>query len=244
MPVSAGEFNEWLERESLTTSASALAAATGINRSTLKNQMRRGSVLETTVIEVCRAYGRSPVEALSAFAPYRNLAATAKPPLSEEIISQIHLVDLVSEYEVRTSKAHAQRQTPRLPLVPFPHDGSVRAWLDAVDPGDIRKFMMRETGIVATNIALQLGDNRLTPALAIAASTAAQVSSVSGFVVTGLLAPSEAQWPTRAREDALLGMSDLQLLEAMAYRIHRLKRKITNRDDALEHASDLATMLG
>lgn len=244
MSVSAAEFKKWLESASLSDSATTLSEATGLNRGTLRNQMLRGSVAETTVIEVARVYGLSPLQALAAFTPYHDLRSEPLMPTEAELLSQVQVADLMAEFQFRTSKKYRGASIRNLPLFDLPHEGSIRAWIDAIDLGDIRKAMTAATGVAAPNIGSQLTDNRLSPALAVAAAKAAGVSIASAFVITGLITPAEGGWPVRAREDALLGVSDAQLVDVIYARIHLLQRKLKQRKEAHEYANKMTELLG
>lgn len=245
MPVSAAEFREWLEGRSLSPSPTALSALTGINRGTLNNQLRRGNVAESTVIAIARATGMNVIDALSVFSPYQVIKTRPIEPSSAEILSQVHHADLMAELQFRTSKKHYPRELRKgIDLIPFPHDGSVRTWIDSIDPGDIRQQMSQETGMALTYIATQLTENKLNPSLAIAASRAGGGSFATGLVVTELITPAEGGWQIRAREDELLEVSDDVLVEAISARIHLLQRRVKQRKEAREYAEKMTELLG
>lgn len=245
MPVSTAEFREWLERRSLSPSPTALSTLTGINRGTLNNQLRRGNVAESTVIAIARATGMNVIDALSAFEPYRIIKSRPIEPSPAEVLSQVHHADLMAELQFRTSQKHYPRGLRKeIDLIAFPHDGSVRAWIDAIDPGDIRQRMSNDTGMALTYIATQLTENKLNPHLAIAASRAGEGSFATGLVVTELITPAEGGWQIRAREDELLEASDDVLVDAISARIHLLQRRVKQRKEALEYAEKMTELLG
>lgn len=226
MSISTAELRAWLAGESLPTSITALSKMTGISRQTLKNQSSRGSVTEATVIEIARTAGRHPVSVLSCFTAYKRMSSNMLEPNRAELLSQIHLTDLMVELLARTSKPHAAHlHHPRLPLIPFPHPGSVKAWIEAIDRGNLRKTMTAKTGATASNISTQISDNRLSPSLAYTASLAGNVSPASGFVITGLLTPDEAGWAPRAREAALQEVSTVELVDVVSVRLRRFRKK-------------------
>ena len=226
MSISTAELRAWLSGESLPTSLTALSKMTGISRETLKNQSDRERMAEATVIEIARASGRHPISVLSCFSTYTNISSNRRGPSRAELLSQIHLTDLMVEFLARTSKPRAAHiHHPRLPLMPFPHPGSVKAWIEAIDPGTIRKAMTLETGVTASNLSSQISQNRLSPSLAYAASRAGNVSPASGFVITGLLTPDEAGWAPRAREVALQEVTTAELVEVVSVRLRRFRNK-------------------
>lgn len=244
MSIGSAEFKEWLKHSNLSTSASDLSKLAGINRTTLRNQLLRGSVPETTVVEISRASSLDPLEALGSFHFYEDLVSGTRRPTEDELISQTHVADLMAEFLWRTSKRYRATFTPRPAMVPFPHDGSVRAWIEAIDPGDLRKSMSRRSGIATSNIATQLTNNKLTPGLAYMAAKLSNVSLASGLVVSGLITQGEGRWPVRAREDAVMESTDQLLVDSILSRLSGLSRKISNRTEALDEAQRLAELLG
>jgi hypothetical protein len=245
VPVSATEFKAWLDRASISSSPTALSGLTGLNRGTLNNQLRRGNVAESTVIAVARASGMNVLHALAAFSPYSDIQSRPIAPSHAELLSQVHHADLMAELQFRTSNKHYPRALRQdIPLITFPHDGSIRAWVDSIDPGDIRHRMSEETGMALTYIATQLTENKLNPHLAVAASRAGGVSFVSGLVVTEVITPAEGGWPVRAREDALLETSDDELVDVISARINLLQRKVKQRKEAREYAEKMTELLG
>lgn len=245
MPVSAKEFKSWLDAASVSASPAALSALTGLNRGTLGNQLRRGNVAESTVVAVARAAQIGVLHALTAFTGYRDVLSRAVEPSAPEVLSQIHLADLMAELQFRTSKRHYPRELrSHIPLIDFPHDGSHRAWVDAIDPGDLRHRMAAETGMAQTYIITSLTENKLTPPLAAAASRASGRSFASGLVVIGLISPDEGGWQVRAREDELLEISDDALVELISSRINLLQRRVKQRKEAHEYAEKMTELLG
>lgn len=245
MPVSAKEFKSWLDAESISTSPAALSALTGLHRGTLGNQLRRGNVAEATVIAVARAVDMDVLQALKAFSPYRDVCSRPKEPSAAEVLSQVHHADLMAELQFRTSKKHYPRELrAHIPLIEFPHDGSNRAWIDAIDAGDVRHRMAAETGMALTYIITSLTENKLTPQLAVAASRATGGSYASGLVVIGLITPLEGGWQVRAREDELLEISDDALVEQISARINLLQRRVKQRKEAREYAEKMTELLG
>jgi hypothetical protein len=244
MAVSGSEFTQWLEKSGLSTSGSELSRRIGVHRLTVGNQIRRGSVPETTVVGVARAYGLDPVTALAHFPGYQDLDTRPRPPSSAEAISQIHMADLMAEIQVRTASAYAREGHIREPFTAFPHTGSHRAWIDSIDRGDVRHDVAEQTGIAITYLYAQLSDNKLTPLQAVTAARISGTSMVCGLVVVGLLTTEEGAWPEEVREEALKAMEDDPLMELVQQRITLLRRRIKQRKEALEYAEKLAEAIG
>lgn len=245
MPVAAAEFESWLERVGVTPSATVLSAMTGLNRGTLNNQLRRGNVAENTVVEMARATGRDIMEVLAEFTPYQDVDSRDRAPLIKEVLSQVHVADLMAELQFRASTEHYPRELRAdIELIEYPHDGSHRAWIDAIDPGEIRHRMAEKTGMAVNYVFTALSDNRLTAPLALAAAHVAGTSFTSGLVVVGMVSEREAGWPLRSREDALLEVSDEELVEIIAGRINLLQRRLKKKNEARIYAEQMQELLG
>lgn len=244
MAVSGSEFTQWLEESGLSTSGSELSRMIGVHRLTVGNQIRRGSVPETTIVGVARAYDIDPVTALGYFPGYEDLDARPRPPSSAEAVSQIHIADLMAEIQVRTASSYAREGHIREPLTAFPHTGSHRAWIDSIDRGDIRHDVAEQTGTAITYLYTQLSENKLTPLQAVTAARISETSMVSGLVVVGLLTMKEGGWADDVRETALSAMEDDPLMELVQQRITLLRRRIKQRKEAIEYAEKLAEAIG
>ena len=207
MSVSAKAFTAWRQLAAPGESTAALCRLAGIKRSTLAQQLVRGKVSESTVVRVARACDLEPVQALSYFEEYSGLAAGVRPPLDAELISQVNYVSIL---KVLVARSEGEDRMPELSA--YPHPYSVRAWFDAVDPGDLRQRLAAETGVAPQNLSAQLQAGRLSPELAVAAGRLAGVSLASGLVVTGVLTPDEAGWPLQGREQALFRLSASELV--------------------------------
>lgn len=243
VPLPGAELIAWLEKSSYPTSVSELSRTISIARGTVRNQIARNSVAETTVVAIARAFGGNVLRALGSFGAYAGLAEETRGPLPTEVLSQVHYSDVLSELLARSGHEAAPQLRAR-DLIGIPHDESVRAWLDAVDAGELRRRISDETGVATNNISTQLTHNRLAPELAFAASRLTGVSLASGLVVTGLITPMEGLWPARAREDALLEASDEVLLEVAQERLNMLQRLVRRRKAAAELEAQLSEFLG
>lgn len=243
MPLPGAELLAWLESNGYPTSVSELSRAISLPRGTLRNQIARNSVAETTVVALARAYGGNVLRALGSFEAYAGLADESRGPLPAEVLSQIHYSDVLAELLARSGRASARDLRGR-ELVGIPHEESVRSWLDAVDSGELRRRVSEETGVATNNISTQLTHNRLSPDLAYAASRLAGVSLASGFVVTGLISPAEGLWPARAREESLLEASDEDLLSEAQDRLSMLQRLVRRRRAAADLETKLSEFLG
>lgn len=243
MPISAVAFNEWLVKSGLPEGASELSRLLKMKRTTLINQRTRGHVAVSTVITAARAARLNPLDALASFEPYVALIEDRKPVTTAELLSQVSHVDAVVELlsRIRADFAQALGVTP---MEAVPHDGSVRNWIDAIDPGELRRHVSAKGGISLSNLSALFTDNRLPPELAIIASRFAGVSSTSGLVVSGLVTPSEADWPLYGRENALSELGDLELINLVSSRLAALHRQTKKKVDAEEAITNYLETLG
>lgn len=245
MPVSASAFKDWLEGCGLTTSPSQLSRISGFHRVTLTNQMKRGNVPESVVVAIARASNMDPVRGLAAFAGYEDIDTRPRQPTAMELLSQVHHLDLMAELQHRSSQKKFPRALRKeFTLIDFPYDGSHRSWIDAIDTGEVRHQIAELTSTSVTYVYAQLTDNKLGPVQAVTAGRITGGSMTSGLVVTGLLTPLEGGWPIRAREDALLEVSDDDLIELIRQRIQILQRRQRQRKEALDYAEKLTELLG
>ena len=226
MTVPAKAFQQWLDGVAGTTSHAAVCRAAGIKRSTLAQQLVRGRVSVATVAAVSRSLQRPVVDSLSAFAKFKDLSAGVRTPTPAELLSQVCDTDLLTEILNRSRTADTGLEAALLELSPAPHRTSVRTWLDAVGPADLRQQVAREAGIAPQNLSAQISANRLSAELAIASARIAGVGLANGLVATGFLTPSEAGWQPGARSAALHQTPDSTLVALAAERLEALSRTL------------------
>ncbi|MBG6191715.1 hypothetical protein IWX64_002682 [Arthrobacter sp. CAN_A212] len=240
MPLAAHEFQRWSDARIPGQSVREISQATGIKWTTLHQQIVRGKVAEATVVAVARAYEMAPLSALSDFELYADLASGVKPPTNAELISQIHYLDVLREVLVR-----ADELLPFMPgdLRAFPHTDSTRAWIDAIDPGDLRTAMAARLGVTSSTFSSRLKRN-LPAEIAVDVARYAGVSLASGLVVTGLLTESEGGWPPDARLGGLQALTDSDLLTVATQKLSVQNRKYWGRDHDRSRAKEMWENLG
>lgn len=226
MSVPAKAFQQWLNVVAPGTSMAAVSALAGIKRSTLAQQLVRGKVSISTIVNISRALNVDVVGSLAGFDTYRDLATGSKPPTEAELISQISDVELLQQIILRNGAAEFRAPAPQQPLGPLPHSTSVRNWVGAIDTMDLRQRISQELRMAPQNFSAQLSANRLRPDLAIAAARIAGVGLANGLVVTGLLTPQEAGWPRGAREQVLAELPDADLVALAAVRLEALSKTL------------------
>jgi hypothetical protein len=238
MAVTAKAFQLWRSRIAPEDTVSDLCRVAGIKRSTLAQQLVRGKVSVPTVVAIARGYRLSPVEALAAFDGYEDLPGGIAPPTNAELVSQVSHIDILRLLVARSEDRERAGADLQFGLAPFPHRSSVRAWIEAVDPGDLRQRLAERTGVARQNLSAQLTAGRLAPEIAVEAARIAGVSRTSGLVVTGLLTPQEGGWPEDGRARALCALSDLDLVLLARDRLDVLGKQIrrTEFDDGKDRA--------
>ncbi|MBG6190786.1 hypothetical protein IWX64_001738 [Arthrobacter sp. CAN_A212] len=244
MAVTAKSFQLWRSQIAPNDTVSDLCRKAGIKRSTLGQQLVRGKVAVVTIVSIARAYGLHPVEALGNFEGYRDLPGGMRGPTDAELISQVSHIDILRLVVARSRDEEAMGHPVKLDLVPFPHQTSVRAWVDAVDTGDLRQALARKTGVAPQNLSAQLTAGRLTPELALEAARLAGVSLASGLVVTNLITPSEGGWPVEGRHQALGRKSDAGLVLLARDRLDVLGKALKKLEQANSREQDLWENLG
>lgn len=212
MAVAAKAFQLWRSGIAPQASVTEVCRVAGIKRSTLAQQLVRGKVSVTTIIAIARGYGIAPIEALARFEGYEDLPVGVRPPTAAELVSQVSHVDVLRLVVARSSDQECAGTDLQMNLAPYPHRHSVRAWVEAIDPGDLRQQLALTTGVARQNLSAQLTAGRLAPDIAVQAARIADVSLVSGLVVTGLLTPEEGGWPQDGRARVLCAMPDLELV--------------------------------
>lgn len=251
MPIPAKAFQRWLHGIAPHTSTSDVCRVSGIKRTTLAQQLVRGKVAETTVVNISRAYNVNPVSALAAFDAYR-LLTDPHPPTRPELVSQISTADLLRAVLARATAdpggapapAEAAEPAGSSALEPAPHATSVKNWVEAIDDGELRHRVSVATGIAPQNYSAQLTANRLAPELAVATSLAAGVGPASGLVATGLVTEAEAGWLPEARQSALDSLSDGELTTLAGDRLQTLGRALRRQEHDHEKTEKIWENLG
>lgn len=240
MTVPAKAFQRWRFDVAPNENLADLCRRAGFKRATLAQQLVRGRVSVSAVIAIARGLGLQPVASLSAFDHYRSLAAGMREPSRDELLSQVSHLDVLEYLVARSRCGDGEPPTPG----PYPHPASVRMWIDAIDTGELRQRMATVAEVAPQNISASIMANRLSPSLALAASTLTGVSSTSGFVVTGELTPAEGGWPSDGRERALMDCSDAEVVLLAQGRLEEMAKSARKLEREDQRARDLWETLG
>lgn len=220
MPITAKEFQHWADTRLSGKSWAIISKASGVKRTTLHQQIVRGRVSETTLVAVARAYALPVVQSLSEFEPYSDLATGIGIVSAEELLSQIIYSDVLKEI---LQRAGDYSELSELDLRPFPHKDSVRAWVDAIDTGNLRQRVCSTWNIAATNLSAQLR-TKLSPELAVSIARHAETAPANGLVVIGLINAEEGAWPVEGRINALRSLADRDLISLAVQKLNVLNR--------------------
>jgi len=222
--VSATAFKSWASTAGLPSGALPLARMIGVNRTTVQAQLLRGRVRETTVIAAARAVGVEPVVALSSFDEYDDLHRNTQPPLPVEILSQVTLTDASVELLRRRNATYGDAVAAVHIWEDPPQPDGLRTWIDAVDPGHIRRDLAERLGIAPPNLSAQITANKMRPRHLVEAARIASTSLTSGLAVGGVITLQEAGWPDGARAHALTHLSDVALNDLVQARLAAAQR--------------------
>ncbi|MGC5172042.1 hypothetical protein ACLQ2Q_15455 [Microbacterium sp. DT81.1] len=241
MSVAAGAFRQWAAHAGLPGNTAAIAQVIGLARPTLQKQFIRGRVQEGVVIRAARALRLDPVGVLSQFPEYADLGAGVRPPLAVEVLSQVTVDDALLELLRRRRPDNGQTlatmQTWPEPPIP---DG-LRQWIDAVDPGDLRRTLAGRMAIAPSNLSAQITTNKVAPRALVEAARIANTSLVSGLAVAGVVTLDEAGWTRNARAAAMTQLRDSALHDLVTSRIaaaQRAARRLEADEEAAQRIRD------
>lgn len=242
MTVPAKSFQRWRLDVAPEANLTEICRQAGFKRATLAQQLVRGKVRVSAVVAIARGLGLAPVNELSFFDQFSDLAAGVQEPTAAELLSQVSHLDVV-EYLVQRSRASNEDSLLPHPGV-FPHSASVRMWLGAVDRGDLRQAMANVSGVAPQNISAAVSANRLSPQLAVISARLSDVSLTSGLVVTGMLTSEEGGWPVDGRSNALMRLRDGELVALAQGRLEEMARAVRKHERDDERTREVWETLG
>lgn len=240
MPVSAREFQRWSDQLFPGVSVRELARLSGLKSTTLHQQVVRNKVAESTVIAAARAKNLDPLVALSSFEGLTDMVAGTRAPTEAELLSQVHYLDVLREVLGRAGDLPAMEPSM---LRPIPQQDSMRSWVDAIDPGDLRSVMAARMGITTSTLSTRLKTKFAVP-LAVDMARHAGVSLASGLVVSGLLTEEEGRWPANGRFDVLQSLGESELFSLAIRKLTVVNRGYWQRRHNKEQAAEFWENLG
>lgn len=220
MPIPAKEFQRWADTRLSGRSWGDISKASGVKRTTLRQQIVRGRVSEATIVTIARSHKLSVVESLSVFETYSDLASGIGVVSGDELLSQIIYSDALKGILQRAGDAPPISESD---LKSFPYKDSVRAWVDAIDTGNLRQRVCSTWDIAPSNFSAQLRA-KLSAELAVSIARHAKVPPVNGLVVIGLISADEGGWPAEGRINALRSLADRDLISLAVQKLNVLNR--------------------
>ena len=244
MSVPSGEFRAWAASVGLPAAALPLARALGVSRSTLQAQLLRGRVPEAQIVAAARVAGVAPVDALTAFDRYADLRGPTIEPTPAEVLAQVELADaLVVLLDRQAPGARAALSGVRGMADP-PLPGSVRQWIDAIDPGGLRATLAERWRMAPSNVSAAISASKLRPSQLVEIARIAGTSWTGGLAAAGVLTLEEAGWRRGARSDALTRLSDVDLNDLVADRLAAAQREARRLAADTEQAHRIQDTLG
>lgn len=212
MPLDSAPVRQWLDSIAPGVAISQIANQAGISRITLHQQLRRGHVPEASVIAIARSLGGSPLNALAGFEEYSDLVPSG--PAAVEAHAFIDWPELL----VAVGRLYRGSDLSEEDLGEHIFVDGSRVWVDAIDPGSLRKQVNEREGITSSNLAASLRGVLKVP-LAVTFARLAGTPVASALVVSGALTPREAGWSPDARSCVLRDSPIPELLAAVETRL-------------------------
>lgn len=215
MRLTTSELSSWAEPlyasfgEKLTwTKVSNDADFRGV---TISMQRTRNEVDAQIVVNVSRKRGLDPLEQLGKIPRWNNLVAVRYLPTQLEIVASLNPAHVYRELSDRLLI-----QAPvNINLGPWDsYHARMSSWIDVAGPENAREIM-RDAIKLRTSSTLSGKLNsraKFDVDEVIDGFTAVGMDPVYGLVLAGKLTPSEAGYADTIREDALLSISDEDLL--------------------------------
>lgn len=212
MPVESSPVRRWLDSAAPGIPISQLATQSGIPRITLHQQLRRGHVPESSLIAISRALGLKPLEVLAGFTEYSDLSFAE--PAEVEALAFVDWPELL----MAVGKDYRGGEVTEKDLGEHIFIDGSRVWVDAIDPGSLRKSVAEAEGITSSNLAASLRGVLKVP-LATTFARLAGTPVASAFVIAEALTPAEAGWSPDARSRVLTQCPVPELLTVVENRI-------------------------
>lgn len=241
MSVSSTAFKRWLSAHDLPGGALPLANLVGVGRMTVHRQLVGGRVREGLVIAAARTAGLDPVAELSTFDEYDELQRGMRPPLPVEVVSQITLTDAMVEMMRRQNRTYGDLLAGVYAWQDPPQPDGLRCWIDAVDPGHLRRELADRLGMMQPQVSREITNNSMKPRHLVEAARLAHTSLTSGLAAAGVITLQEAGWPAAARSHEIKRLSDLALNELLQARLasaHRVARRRADDGQQARHIED------
>lgn len=231
MKIPKDRFEAWAQSVSPpeeSYSLNKVAVTSGLSRSSVFLQARKGYVETSVVVAYSRALGLPPLEQMLTF---QELALYGDPavPSQAEVLSQITPEAFMEELLTRL---RGRRQAPDLGVLPIPY--GMKRWMDCYS-------LYGQMDSLTKNLALSHRDrlseriNRNKFSIGELACAIEHLGMVPrfGLVVSGILTLEEVGYPEDLREQALNGADTTEIIDALGNSLRWLTRTVQAKE--LEH---------
>lgn len=204
----------------------------------LSMQRSRNEVDAQILINVARRRGLSPLEQLAKVPRWEHLMANRSAPSQLEIVASLN-------------PAHAFRELSDRLLINAPtnidlgpwdsYHGRLSTWIDVAGPENARDIIRKAINLRTSSTLSGKLNNRSVFEVdeAIDGFTAAGMDPVYALVLADKLTPKEAGYSDTIREDALLSISDEELLYLSQRQVRYTSRLLMENRVADEHLRKL-----
>lgn len=221
-------FEVWARAVSPTDqpySLSQVAARSGVPKTTLAYQARRGYVSAPVVLEYSRALGLSPVEELARFEQF-SVYQTLTDPSLREVLSQLPPESYIEEL---VGRIHGTTSTPTLSPIPGPW--AMKRWLDSYALWGQYDQLADRLGLSSRDrLSEKIRYNRLTLTELTGLIEAAELTPRFGLVVAGLVSLAEAGYPAELFRSTLSTTPSVELVDVLDDNLRWLAKRAEELD--------------
>lgn len=222
--ISRSQFEQWATvalGTAKTPSVRALAKVSGISKSTLSYQLNADAIPASSVIQISRGLGASPLDDLATFPGFESLLETAKEPTTAELLTLISPRDLLLEAARRLGTHYTNWQLDTF----TPGKTYWGAWFKTAAPRATYAALRDLIGISETQIAKNHKEAAWSVEHLALMSQNFAFSAQMALVVSGSLTFHEVGLSPDIREAALADASD----EDLQFRIEKLAASLAEK---------------
>lgn len=241
MRLTREEFSAWAEQlqrrpgEKLVWAR--IAKDAGFRRGTLDVQRTRNQVDAQIIVNLARTRRLDPIAELSRIPRWQHLTAARSTPSQLEIAASLHPAHALRELSDRLL-IRSPDYSDFGPWTTYPSRFST--WIDVAGPDNAREIMRNTLGLTAPSLSAKLNSNgEFSVDEVIDGFAAANMDPIYGLVLAGALTPREAGYADSIRQDALLSISDENLLHLSQKQVRYMRRILQEHRIAEEHLRKL-----
>ncbi|WP_237218706.1 hypothetical protein [Rothia nasimurium] len=215
--ISRSQFEQWATaalRTSKVPSVRALAKVSGISKSTLSYQLNADAIPASSVIQVSRGIGGSPLADLGSFPGFEQLLEPVQAPSTAELLALVSPRDLLLEAARRLGTEFAHWQMDEF----TPGKTYWSPWFKTAAPRATYSAVRELIGISETQIAKNHKEGNWSVEHLALMSQAFDFNALMALVVSGNLTFQEVDLSPTIRQQALADASD----EDLQFRIEKL----------------------